>query len=266
MLAGLGAATGGSAACVPLNDLDDYAPAAAGAGAAPNAAGSAGTTANTPPGSSSGAGGSGAAGAGSSGSGAGGSASGGSGTGPGGTPGAGADGSGTAGDGATPFADAGNPSSADAATPASACAAGELQGPDARCFFLDSETQTFFAARSACQARGSGWDLASVRSAEVSAFLGEALTFDAWLLASDVASEGNWVWLDDGSPFWQGGTNGAPVGGAYTNWNATEPNGGNLTNCMRALPRSAGSANPDAPWADLTCTAQRGSICQGPLE
>lgn len=166
----------------------------------------------------------------------------------------------------TPPADAGDPASADAAPPitTSACAEGELEGPDASCFFLDAQTQTFFAARSACQARGSGWDLATARSAEVSAFLGDALAFEAWLLASDVATEGTWLWLDDGSPFWQGGANGAPIDGAYSNWNATEPNGGDTTNCMRALPRSAGSASPGAPWADLACTALRGGICTGP--
>jgi hypothetical protein len=103
-----------------------------------------------------------------------------------------------------------------------------------------------------------------VRSLEVSAFLGDALTFEGWLLASDVASEGTWVWLDDGAAFWQGGVTGTPVAGAYSNWNATEPNGGNATNCLRALPRSAGSANPDAPWADIACGALRGSICEGP--
>jgi lectin-like protein len=167
-----------------------------------------------------------------------------------------------------PFPDAGNSSSAaDAAppTPTTACAEGELEGPDESCFFLDARTQSFFAARDVCQARGSGWDLASVRSADVSAFLGDALTFEGWLLASDVASEGTWVWLDDGSPFWQGGSTGTPIAGAYGNWNATEPNGGNTTNCMRALPRSAGSANPNAPWADLACTELRGAICEGPL-
>lgn len=105
-----------------------------------------------------------------------------------------------------------------------------------------------------------------MRSADASAFLGDALTFEGWLLASDVASEGTWVWLDDGSAFWQGGSTGTPIAGAYSNWNATEPNGGNTTNCMRALPRSAGSANPDAPWADLACAELRGGICQGPLQ
>jgi hypothetical protein len=166
-----------------------------------------------------------------------------------------------------PFPDAGDLSPTPDAAPATstACAEGEVEGPN-DCFFLDARTQSFFAARDACQARGSGWDLASVRSREVSAVLGDALTFEGWLLASDVASEGTWVWLDDGSPFWQGGSTGTPIAAAYSNWNATEPNGGNTTNCMRALPRSAGSANPDAPWADLACTELRGGICQGPLQ
>lgn len=262
MLAALGALTGGSAACVPVNDLDEYTPASAGAGGAPlpggpAAAGSAGSSMGIPPDDP----GAPSAGGGSSG---GGSSS-------GSTAGSGSGGSGAAGDGPspTPSSDAGDPSpTPDGAPPrpAPACGEGELEGPDESCFFLDARTQTFFAARSACQGRGSGWDLASVRSAEVSAFLGNALTFEGWLLASDVASEGNWIWLDDGAPFWQGGTNGAPSSGAYTNWNATEPNGGNTTNCMRALPRSAGSANPDAPWADIACAELRGGICQGPLQ
>jgi hypothetical protein len=164
--------------------------------------------------------------------------------------------------------DAGNASpDLDAAppTPTPACAEGELEGPGESCFFLDPRTQSFFAARSSCQARGGDWDLASVRSPEVSAFLGDALTFEGWLVASDVASEGNWVWLDDGSAFWQGGATGTPVAGAYSNWTATEPNGGSATNCMRALPRSAAGANPDAPWADIACNALRGGICEGPL-
>lgn len=251
MLAGLGAATGGSAACVPRNDLDDYAPLpAGGAGsspATPGTAGAAGSSADpslpedpgSPPAGGGSAGGS-AAGSGNAG------------------------GSGGAGDGASPDSGA-PPPRPDAAPPTtSACAEGELEGPGASCFFLDPQTQTFFAARSACQARGSDWDLATVRSVDVSVFLGEALTFDGWLLASDVATEGTWLWLDDGSAFWQGGATGSPVAGAYSNWNATEPNGGNTTNCMRALPRSAGSANADAPWADIACGALRGSICQGP--
>jgi hypothetical protein len=203
------------------------------------------------------------------GDGSGGRGSGGGGSGGNGVPGgSGSDGSG-AGDGSsapTPSGDAGAPFPDAAPTTPTPCAVGELEGPDGSCFFLDATARTFFAARNACQARGSGWDLASVRSAEVSALLGAELGFEAWLVASDVASEGVWLWLDDGSTFWQGGATGAPIDGAYANWNATEPNGGTTTNCLRALPRSAGSANPDAPWADLACSALRGGICKGPQQ
>lgn len=259
------AASWGAAACVPLNDLDDYTltPGGAGGGLSPPAfEDQAGTTgaavdeapAPSPPpiaaGGASGASGS----SGSSGS----------------NDGGGSESSAGAGDDGASFPEA--PLSRDAGPTfppddgaTSACAAVELLGPNGHCYFLDAQAQTFLAARNACQGRGSGWDLAVVRSATESEFLGDALTFEGWLGASDITTEGTWVWLNDGLPFWTGGASGAPVGGAYTNWNATEPNGGTNTSCMRALPRSAGSANPDAPWADLTCLQLRGAICEGPL-
>ncbi|HTV25111.1 MAG TPA: C-type lectin domain-containing protein [Polyangiaceae bacterium] len=266
---------------MPLDNLDDYSPTlveAGGGGSPPLMAGSGGAsgTASTPPSNeplpgASGAGGSGGS-LGSAGSNAGGAASGAGGSnGTGGSGAAGSNGngsgSGSAGagqpDAGTSPTDPEDPPPEDPEEPA-LCADGELEGPDDDCFFLDARTQNFFAARSACQARGSGWDLASIRSPEASALLGDTLTFEGWLVGSDVQSEGNWAWLDDGTPFWQGGTGGTPVAGTYANWNATEPNGGGTTNCLRALPRSAGSANPDAPWADLACTDLRGGICRGP--
>jgi len=156
------------------------------------------------------------------------------------------------------------PPVADAATGApSACATQELLGPNGHCYFLDANPLGWDLARSACQQRGAGWDLVSVRSAADSEFLGAALTFEAWLGASDGASEGTWVWVVDNQPFWLGtGANGSALGGAYANWNATEPNGATTTNCARALPRSFGSPNPNAPWADLACDAALGAICE----
>jgi hypothetical protein len=144
-----------------------------------------------------------------------------------------------------------------------ACAAGELLGPNGHCYFMDARTTTWDLARSACQQRGAGWDLVSVRSAADSAFIADALVFEAWIGASDTAREGTWVWAVDEQAFWQGaGATGAPVEGAYANWNSTEPNGGTTTNCARALPDSFGSPVPDAPWADLPCTMALGAICE----
>jgi hypothetical protein len=39
-----------------------------------------------------------------------------------------------------------------------------------------------------------------------------------WIGANDISAEGTWVWVDDGTQFWQGGTNGSPVDGRFNNW------------------------------------------------
>jgi hypothetical protein len=160
------------------------------------------------------------------------------------------------------LSDAGPPPAQGNAASASTCASDELTGPNGHCYFFQTSTLPWDAARSACLARGAGWDLVSVRSAADSAFLGDTLTFEAWLGASDAASEGTWVWVVDNQPFWVGsGATGNAVGGAYVNWNSDEPNG--LTpDCARALPRSFGSMNPDAPWADLGCELLLGAVCE----
>jgi len=155
------------------------------------------------------------------------------------------------------------PAPGDAAAPGP-CAATEQLGPNGGCFFFEASLAAWSDARSACQARGAGWDLASVRSAEVAAFLGATLEAEAWIGASDAASEGTWVWIAAGDPFWLGGVDGVAAAGAYTNWNATEPNGATTTNCARALPPGPGGSNPNAPWADLDCAQLRGAVCEGP--
>lgn len=77
-------------------------------------------------------------------------------------------------------------------------------------------------AQNATAALGGGWHLATVTSAAEQSFI--ASTFltpnptgdgDAhfWLGATDVASNGNWLWVTGET--W-----------SYTNWNSGEPNGG----------------------------------------
>lgn len=157
------------------------------------------------------------------------------------------------------------PALADAAAPAS-CAQGESLGPNGHCYFIDAELATWDDARANCQARGAGWDLASVRSAAESEFLGDELEFEAWIGASDADIEGTWVWVVDDLPFWSGtGETGSAIDDAYVNWNATEPNGSTGTNCARALERTADAPDRDAPWADLVCTQTLGAICEGYL-
>lgn len=153
------------------------------------------------------------------------------------------------------------PVPADAAV-AGPCAAGEVFGPDDHCQFIEAVALTWDAARASCRARGAGWDLGVVRSAAESTFLASQITAEVWLGATDTAGEGSWSWVTDAAPFWTGAGTGAAVGGAYTNWNVTEPNGGVTTNCARALPDAFGSPVAGAPWADLPCAQLRASVCE----
>jgi hypothetical protein len=39
-----------------------------------------------------------------------------------------------------------------------------------------------------------------------------------WIGANDISTEGTWVWVDDGTQFWQGGQGGSRVDGRFNNW------------------------------------------------
>ncbi len=45
--------------------------------------------------------------------------------------------------------------------------------------------------------------------------------------ANDKATEGEWVWVEDGSNFWNGSSTGSVVAGMYANWGGGEPNDSN---------------------------------------
>jgi Lectin C-type domain len=153
------------------------------------------------------------------------------------------------------------PPVSDAGTPLPSCLAPALLGPEDRCFVLATQLQAWSDARSACQALGTGWDLATIRSAERNAWLIGLLgtVQDAWIGASDLDVEGVWRWVTDASAFWNGGPTGTSVGGAFTSWNGgatPEPNGAEASDCLR-LRITTG-------WADFQCATTYASICEGP--
>jgi hypothetical protein len=39
-----------------------------------------------------------------------------------------------------------------------------------------------------------------------------------WIGANDISTEGTWVWVDDGTQFWQGNSGGSSVDGRFSNW------------------------------------------------
>lgn len=190
--------------------------------------------------------------AGTAGSGLGGGADGSGGTGAGAAPAAGASGS------APPVPAGGSAGSAGAAGASGmpSCSEPAIDGPGGRCYLLVSASASWATARSQCRARGTGWDLMSIRSAEDSTFLANLLTTEVWVGADDTDGNEVWRWVDDGTEFWEGGGAGSVVGDAYLNWNPNEPNGGGGHDCMRVL--------PTAFWADLDCGDGRASVCAGP--
>ena len=146
----------------------------------------------------------------------------------------------------------------DAAAPASRCPTEATLGPNDRCYATVASVLVWARARAECQSIGVGWDLASIHDAATNDLVATLMPDEAWLGGSDAAFEGNWLWVSDNAPFWTGtGDTGAPVGGAFENWNSDEPNGGGPSDCMRLV---AGLGT----WADLQCTFERPAVCEGP--
>ncbi|NIJ42558.1 VCBS repeat-containing protein [Parvibaculum indicum] len=70
--------------------------------------------------------------------------------------------------------------------------------------------------------------LLTITSAEENDFATTINSGRLWLNATDVASEGNWVWQggpESGTTFWVGDYTGSAVDGAYTNWATGQPSG-----------------------------------------
>jgi hypothetical protein len=149
--------------------------------------------------------------------------------------------------------------------PATGCPEPTSSGPNGRCFVVTSTLLSWADARLECQSRGPGWDLASIRDDAVNQFMGELGAGEAWIGASDADTEGLWLWVDDGTPFWSGnGATGAAVGAAYENWNSDEPNGAGTSACARLVFTTNAAPNPPPAWADLECFELLRSVCDGP--
>lgn len=77
--------------------------------------------------------------------------------------------------------------------------------------------------------------LATLTSADESTFIKSNFrASNAWVGASDAATEGNWQWVDGpetGTQFWSGGPSGHAVNGQYANWSLNEPSEAAGKNC-----------------------------------
>jgi hypothetical protein len=130
-----------------------------------------------------------------------------------------------------------------------ACPSDASLGPDGRCWHTSSTLRTRSSARTYCQNRGAGWDLAKITSSAVNSFahgLFSSSTTSRWIGANDIQTEGTFLWTD-----------GTPLAGNYTNWDTAggEPNGSGDGVRMYYT---------DGKWADTNTTLNYGTLCDGP--
>jgi hypothetical protein len=146
---------------------------------------------------------------------------------------------------------------ADTLVPAPVCGPGAFEGPSGSCYVIGGSELAWLDAEAECRALGAGWDLAAVHDAATNAFLAGLFSGEAWIGGSDANVEGEWHWVRDGVEFWRGDALGAPVAGAFNNWNSDEPNGDESSDCVRMVATTT-------RWADLECEELRRAWCEGP--
>ncbi len=80
------------------------------------------------------------------------------------------------------------------------------------------------------QAKAEEWGgyLATINDADENTWVRDNLVVptgeSCFIGANDKATEGEWVWVEDGSNFWNGASTGSVVAGMYANWGGGEPN------------------------------------------
>lgn len=145
------------------------------------------------------------------------------------------------------------------ATPS--CDAGESLGTNGSCYFVTTGALPWADGRSACQARGAGWDLTTIRSQADNDYVASILSADTWIGASDAATPEDWRWVNDTLPFWSGSASGEAVNGAFANWTNLEPSG-----MGSGSPEACARFRPDVDtWNDVGCVSDTyTSLCEGP--
>lgn len=136
------------------------------------------------------------------------------------------------------------------------CAVATYNGHE---YWFCRQLRNWSAARTRCQSEP-GMDLARIDSAAENAFVFSNTPIDAWIGASDTASEGAWRWSNNGDQFWSGGAFGSAVGGRYANWKWGQPDNWFNQDCAAMELLGAGQ------WADRACTELLEFVCERPLD
>jgi uncharacterized membrane protein YgcG len=98
-------------------------------------------------------------------------------------------------------------------------------------------------ARDRCIA--AGMHLARIDNASENTWLATQITGNTWIGGNDMV-EDDWVWVDNGSQFWNGDENGSTV--TYSAWLSGEPNDS-------PAPQDCAAIGTDAKWRDFNCTS-----------
>jgi hypothetical protein len=150
-------------------------------------------------------------------------------------------------------ADAGPPDAAppDAAPPdATPCTGADDNQVDpatGRCYMIFLAGQTWGTARTLCLAIGA--HLVIIEDAQEQSFVSLMVgaSRDAWIGASDLAVEMQWIWVND-----------VPLAGGYTAWDPGEPNDDGTEDCAEMRGSLGGL------WNDSNCNESQAYVCERP--
>jgi len=137
------------------------------------------------------------------------------------------------------------------------CASDETFSPGGYCYHWLQAASSWRAARQSCQARGAGWDLATIQSEAQHQVAVGLLNTETWIGAHSPLSDDTWYWLDQPAPFYASGN---PVGSAYVHWKSDEPATGEAS-CVRLT-----YDVPSWSWATTPCDYAHAALCQGPAQ
>ncbi|MGC4066729.1 MAG: C-type lectin domain-containing protein [Polyangiaceae bacterium] len=115
-----------------------------------------------------------------------------------------------------------------------------------------STAATYTAATATCATMG--MKVLRIESSSENTWAASAVS-DGWIGATDLAQEGQWRWAD-GTLFWSGDKNGAPVNGLYNSWAQNDPS---------ASPASADCARFDSSgkvWVSVFCDDVNPYVCE----